>query len=282
MPSSSRLKEARSEFQPISRRMKLLYLSQTQGPAFQWSICQKYSIGFGKHKEPSTWEVDWAYPLPRALSRLMVEGSGLKANWVKAVYFRLVFPLPMILNGNLTPLKLGNSLVNISPERIGGQEAWRRHRRKHHVARERVIVPMNARGQVYRTELPLTKRIVNAGLKSPCLFVVVYFEPVLDQMDSIRHDKLLKRGAPLQKLTVFFFGTKPHDIFHSGAVVPAPVEDHDLACRRKVRQVSLQVNLTFLAVRWSGKRDDPEYARADAFRDRFDRAAFSGAVAAFE
>src|SRR5437870_2612033 len=83
--------------------------------------------------------------------------------------------------------------------------------------------PLNARVQVYRTELPLTKRIVNAGLKSPCLFVVVHFEPVLDQMDSIRHDKLLKRGAPLQKLTVFFFGTKPHDIFHSGTVVPAPV-----------------------------------------------------------
>jgi len=35
MPSSSRLKEARSEFQPISRRKKLLYLSQTQGPEFQ-------------------------------------------------------------------------------------------------------------------------------------------------------------------------------------------------------------------------------------------------------
>src|SRR5262249_31835727 len=151
-----------------------------------------------------------------------------------------------------------------------------------HVARAGVIVPMNTRGQVYRAELPLTKRVVNASLKSPCLFVVADFEPVLDQMDSIRHDKLLKRGAPRQKLTVILSGTKPHDIFHSGTVVPAPVEDHHLARGRKVRQVSLQVNLTFFPVRWSGKRDDPEHARADAFGDRFDRAAFSGAVPAFE
>ena len=49
-----------------------------------------------------------------------------------------------------------------------------------------------------------------------------------------------------------------------------------------MRQVSLQVNLALLAVRWSRQRDDAEHARADAFGDRFDRASLSRAIAAFE
>src|SRR5262249_2026246 len=73
-----------------------------------------------------------------------------------------------------------------------------------------------------------------------------------------------------------------HHALDARAVVPAAVEDHDLARSRQVGHVTLQVDLGFLTLRRRGQRDHPEHARAHALGDRLDRAALPRAVAALE
>ena len=81
---------------------------------------------------------------------------------------------------------------------------------------------------------------------------------------------------------MLFLGAEAHDVFHAGAVVPAAIEDHDLAGRRKVREVTLHIDLRLLAVGGRRQRHEPKRARADALGHSADGAAFAGGVAAFE
>ncbi len=67
-----------------------------------------------------------------------------------------------------------------------------------------------------------------------------------------------------------------------GAVVPAAIEDDDLAGRREVLHVALHVHLALLAIRRRRQRHEAEDARADALGDRLDRAALAGGVAPLE
>src|SRR5262249_3525241 len=80
------------------------------------------------------------------------------------------------------------------------------------------------------------------------------------------------------EVAVLFRRAKPHDVLHQGTVVPAPVEKHDLACRREVRKIALDIQLAFLTVGWRGKRDHPENARTDPFGNCFDGSALARAV----
>ena len=73
-----------------------------------------------------------------------------------------------------------------------------------------------------------------------------------------------------------------HHALDARAVVPAAVQDHDLAGRRQVRQIALDVHLALLALGRRGQRDDAEHARAHALGDRLDGPALAGAVAALE
>ena len=73
-----------------------------------------------------------------------------------------------------------------------------------------------------------------------------------------------------------------HDMFDAGAVVPAAVEDNDLARSREVLHVALKVHLALLAVGRRRQGDNAEDTRADAFGDRLDGAALAGGVAALE
>ena len=77
-------------------------------------------------------------------------------------------------------------------------------------------------------------------------------------------------------------GAEAHHVLDAGAVVPAAVEDHDLARGREVLDVALHVHLRLLAVRGRGQRHEAEDARADALGDGLDRAALAGRVAALE
>src|SRR5262249_48695031 len=171
-------------------------------------------------------------------------------------------------------LVVGSHNVPRCEIRIGGIQ--------HHVACTGVVVPAAARRQVNRAQLPLPSRIINACLKPARLFLVTDLEPILDQLNSIRLDELFQHGAAFEKVAVLFLGTKSHDIFHSGTVIPTSIKDHDLTCRREVRQVALDVHLSFLAIGRSGKRHHTEYPRADPFRYSFDRSSLTGAVTPFE
>ena len=68
-------------------------------------------------------------------------------------------------------------------------------RLEHRVARARVLVPLGARRQVHRAELPLPQRIVDARLEPPLLLLVADLEPELDEDDAAVDDVLLELRA---------------------------------------------------------------------------------------
>src|SRR5262249_44514640 len=98
----------------------------------------------------------------------------------------------------------------------------------------------------------------------------------------MRHDVFLHYWALFQKFPVLLLRAKLHDIFHAGTVIPAPIEDNDLARGWEVRHVALYVHLALLAVGWSRKCHDSKNSRADPLCDGFDRAPFARAITAFK
>jgi hypothetical protein len=83
---------------------------------------------------------------------------------------------------------------------------------------------------------------------------------------------VLEHRAVLQEVPVLVLRAEPHHVLDARAVVPGTVEDHDLACRRKVLDIALDVQLRPLAVGRHGKRDHAEHARAHPFGQRLDHA----------
>ena len=89
-------------------------------------------------------------------------------------------------------------------------------------------------------------------------------------------------GTIFRKPLRLLLGAETHHPLDARAVVPAAVEDHDLARGRQVRQVALRVHLRLLALGRRGQRDHAKHPRAHALGDRLDRAALAGAVAPLE
>src|SRR5207244_4985931 len=131
-------------------------------------------------------------------------------------------------------------------------------------------------------QLPYRPRIIDPALRPLSLFIGADLEPVLHEQDAVIDHRLLNRGYQLEEPPGLFLGTETHDPLDPGTVVPAAVEDDDLAGRRKVRKVALHVHLRLLAFRRRGQRNDPEHARADALGYRLNRPALTGRVSTFE
>jgi hypothetical protein len=74
----------------------------------------------------------------------------------------------------------------------------------------------------------------------------------------------------------------PHDALDTGPVVPAAIEQHDLAAGRQMGGIALEIPLRALALVGSRQRGDPADARIEALRDPLDDAALAGGVAALE
>ena len=102
------------------------------------------------------------------------------------------------------------------------------------------------------------------------------------QMDAVVDDELLDAGAEFEKALVLLGRAEPHDMLDAGTVVPAAVEDHDLAAGRKPVEVALHVHLRLLAVGRRRQCDDAEYPGAHPLGDRLDRAALARGVTALE
>ena len=73
-----------------------------------------------------------------------------------------------------------------------------------------------------------------------------------------------------------------HDPLDAGAVVPAAVEQHDLAAGRQMRHVALEVPLRALALVRRRQRHDAADARVQALGDALDDAALAGGIAPLE
>src|SRR4029077_5356590 len=100
---------------------------------------------------------------------------------------------------------------------------------QHRIAGARVVVPTPVRLQVHWAQLPLAKRVEDAGGKPPILLFHADLEPELDQDDATIDDFPFDSRAQLQKALAYLLVHETHDAFDAGAVVPAAVEDHDFA-----------------------------------------------------
>ena len=87
-------------------------------------------------------------------------------------------------------------------------------------------------------------------------------EPVLDQDDAGAHQHPFELGHRAEELLVLVVGAEAHHALDAGAVVPAAVEQHDLAGRRQMRHVALEIPLGALALVGRGQRRHPA-RRAD-------------------
>src|SRR6185312_2168444 len=106
---------------------------------------------------------------------------------------------------------------------------------------------------------PLPHGSLDPRLEAALLLLLADFEPELDQDDAALDGEFLDLRAQFEKALVVFGRAKAHDIFDAGAIVPAAVEDHDLAAGRKLLDVALQKHLALLAVGRRGQGDDAEY-----------------------
>jgi hypothetical protein len=103
-------------------------------------------------------------------------------------------------------------------------------------------------------ELPAFHRIVAALGKAPFLFLLVAGQPVFEQQQAVRHQQLLERGRLRQERAHLILAGIAHHALHTGAVVPAAVEQHDLPGGGEVGDIALEVPLALFALGWLGQR----------------------------
>ncbi len=103
----------------------------------------------------------------------------------------------------------------------------------------------------------------------------------------IKHDAVLDqqtfedRALPKEPV-VLRGGAETQHALHAGAVVPAAVEQDDLACGRQLLHVPLEVPLRGLALGGLGQRDVLGDARVRVLHDALDHAALARRVASLE
>ena len=100
-------------------------------------------------------------------------------------------------------------------------------------------------------------------------------------MPELGHQRLEMRDL-LQEALRGIVGAVAHDPLDARAVVPAAVEDQDLAGGGQLLDVALHVDLRLLPVGRRRQRDDAEDPRADPLGQALDHAALAGGVAALE
>ncbi len=86
----------------------------------------------------------------------------------------------------------------------------------------------------------------------------------------------------MQKSFILVFRTKFHDAFDTRTVVPAAVENHDLACRGKMLDVALKIELGLLPLRWRRQRDHAKDTWAHSFGNALDDSALAGGITPLE
>src|SRR5271165_5351246 len=109
---------------------------------------------------------------------------------------------------------------------------------------------------VHRAKLPAFDRIAHAVLEPFLLLLVIHGKPVLDEDDARANQHFFEEGARSQELLIFVLCAEAHDALNAGAVVPAPVEQHDLTGRGQFRYISLEIPLPELPLSRSGESDD--------------------------
>ncbi|MPN05705.1 hypothetical protein SDC9_152958 [bioreactor metagenome] len=146
----------------------------------------------------------------------------------------------------------------------------------------RVVVPFVERRHVDGAELPLLERMRLALLEAAALLFAAHAEPELDEVHATAHQVALELGRLAHELGVFILRAKAHHAFHARAVVPTAVQQHDLAARRQVLHITLEVPLALLGGRWFLQRHHARAAWVQVLHEALDRAALARRVASLE
>ena len=121
---------------------------------------------------------------------------------------------------------------------------------------------------VHLAKLPPPGGVSRAIMESTFLLLIADGKPVFQEDDSRTNEHLLKFGAGTHELAVFLLGAESHHVFNAGTVVPAPIEQNDLAGGREVLDVALEIPLCPFGIGWLAKRDDPTSAADSTARRR--------------
>ena len=119
-------------------------------------------------------------------------------------------------------------------------------------------------------------------MKRNCCSSSVMENQYLIEDDAGAHQHALEFGHGLEEFLVLLRRAETHHALDAGAVVPAAVEQDDLAAGRQVGHVALEIPLRALALAGGRQRRDAADPRIEALRDALDDAALAGGVAAFE
>src|SRR2546426_1475134 len=153
---------------------------------------------------------------------------------------------------------------------------------EHRVACATVVAPVALGRFVDRADLPLLERITPAAAQPTSLLVAADIEIVLEKNDVRARQHPFEAWRGFQERLVFFGRAILHDEFDAGPVVPAAIEQNDLARRWQVTGKALEVPLRLLAVARLAKGHDAHFTRAEVLGDAFDRPVLAGGVPAFE
>jgi len=137
----------------------------------------------------------------------------------------------------------------------------------------RIGLSASPRFHVHRAELPLLQRVVDAAQKPQMLFL----SSRIPERTSIRSNSGTERKNSRRRLRC-----KAHHALDPGAVVPAAIEQHDLAACGQVRHVALEIPLGALAIARCWQRDGTAHAWIESLGDALDGAALAGRVATLE
>ena len=133
-----------------------------------------------------------------------------------------------------------------------------------------------------RADLPLLQRVFASVGQAFLLLGAVDIEIVFDDFHIRLRQHLLEDRHRAQKLVILGLRAEAHDMLHTGAVIPAAVEDHDFPRRRQMRDIALKIPLCGLYVGWLRQRHDADVPRGEMLGNALDGAVLPRAVAAFQ
>src|SRR3954462_15302502 len=123
--------------------------------------------------------------------------------------------------------------------------------------------------------------VVDPGLKPAPLLVLANIEKILSQNNVVIDDHLpLDYRNHFQEFFILIVVAESHHSLDPRPIIPRAVEENDLACRRELRHVTLEIYLRLLAVRGCGQCHVPVDAWACAGSNPADYATLARCVPA--
>src|SRR5665213_2976956 len=153
---------------------------------------------------------------------------------------------------------------------------------EHRFLRHRVVVPPANRRQVCLRQFPLANRINLSNEEPSALLGSRNRKPKLDEMDAVARQQLFERRRLSDEGFVLIVCAKAEHALNACAVVPRPVEQHELASGGQAFDITLEVPLSTLALirLLQGHRRCP--SRIEMLGEALDRPAFACGVSPFE